>query len=182
MELNERLSGLSRYNMSLNTCNGSFIVTIAYPNGWVVLKPKNKEILMSQSEDTSSIFYYLTPCTNNVNIIFDCIDETVAYNSEVEMKVELFKKKVAELQDIFASETYSDLENIQFVFPKKKKIKKKKSNTDDTETPQDIPNNETIQNVLPEEKPSEQTNNSDPSELDKKILMAINENNRNKKK
>ena len=164
MDLQEKLIELSEYNVSFNVANGNFVIRIKYNDKWTIIKPDNNDIAFYRDENDDSVYYYVAPITISIDKLFLAIDETIEYNRELELKVELFKNKMAELQEIFAQESLDVLNTLEFKIRKKKDKTKKEKNMkekddvvdDKTQENKDEPNEEAEENTeIKEEKVSE---------------------------
>ena len=174
-EFNERIAELSKYGISVNVYEANFIVSISYPAEWKILNPKDKNILMSQAENNPHLFYYAMSCQYDIGLIFDTIEGTIDYNKAIEMKISLFKEKVAELQGIFAETDYNELKQLQFVLPKQMKKRGRKKTTPKVETEKPV-EQVTEPAVEIEEVAEQPTTNPDASEIDAKVAMALKQN------
>ena len=100
----------------------------------------------------------------DIEKIFDLIDETVSVNKEMEKKVSLYKEKVKELQELFLSDIpYEKLAYLKFVFEEQKKGNKK--NKKSTLTEEDTEATQIVEEVKEE------------SDIDKKINEVLKEDN-----
>jgi len=136
MEWENKLKELNEYNVAFEIRQGYYHISIVFQDGWDVILPDNKNIYL---EKRNGIHHYIASTeTISINEMFDCIDNTIQYNKDLERKLILFKEKTKELQDIFSKEDYEKLKTIEFTFPKQKKKQKKmkieKTNTTNVET------------------------------------------------
>ena len=125
MFLEEHIKELSEYNLSLETYNGNFIVSLKYKNGWTVKKPENDNIVFSFDND-NGVCYYAVPITSDIECVFNAINETIQRNKEMEEKVALYKEKREEMKELFRTKPLSELKKMEFTFPTPKKDKSKK--------------------------------------------------------
>ena len=125
MNWEEKLNELSGYDIAFEVKQGYYHFSLKYPNNWNIIVSENDNIYVEQRND---VCHYIAS-TNNAKIddIFKVINETIEYNTDLEKKLQLFKEKVAKLQELFSVETYQRLKTIEFVFPKQKKTVKKKT-------------------------------------------------------
>lgn len=188
----DRMVNYIKYGLSLKTTIADgheyFLVGISFDKKWQIVQPSEESgVSCVAGNDGESQFYYFAPIECGLNAIFDCIDETIHYNEDVEKKVNLLREKVLELQELFAEKPYEWLVNLQFVYepPKKEKSKrgrpKKETTTpepvieESTETEKETETqiNETLEEIV-EDKPIETGNNKEEaSEIDKKIAAAL---------
>lgn len=167
MDLQEKLIELSEYGVSFNVANGNFVIRIKYDKHWTIIQPDGDDIAFYCDESSDSVYYYVASVTTNIEKLFHAIDETIEYNRELEKKVELFKKKMNELQEIFAQEPLETLNTLEFKIKKKKEKQKKEKPLKETDT---IQNNE-----LPDEEKTEEINKTeDISDIDAKISELLN--------
>lgn len=123
MNLQDMMMKLSAYSVGCQITNGNLIITIKYDDGWKVIPPENDKIEFARQEGVT----YYAAAINEVPFddVFKSIKETIDYNIDLQRKVMLFKSKVSELQELFASESLERLKTITFVFDEKKKPKRK---------------------------------------------------------
>ena len=124
MDIQSTLLELAPYNINFNIYNGNVVVGITYPEKWSVNKPDNKDIVFDKDVQSSNVYYYCAPLSVDMQIIFDYIEATIQYNKELDLKIELYKEKIKELQDIFQEESLDVLKTLSFQL-KKPKMKKK---------------------------------------------------------
>ena len=101
MNIQETLLKLADYNASFRIFNGNTIVGITYPEKWQILKPSNKEIIFDHDLQDVNTYYYFAPLSLDIMMIFDCINLTITFNQELELKrkksrtqlIKLIKKK-----------------------------------------------------------------------------------------
>lgn len=181
MGIQERLVSLSKFNAGLNMLNGNFIVTITYDGNWDVVKPTNPEVIFERDDGNPNMYYYAAPMSMDINAIFESIDETIEYNREIEQKVELFGIKHAELLDLFKSESYENLMQLEFVIPSSKKSggkRRDKRNSKQKEESAEAECTDKEKDTKCEENQSDNScsNNNDgviKSEIDDKIAEAM---------
>lgn len=167
MDLQEKLIELSEYNVSFNVANGSFVIRIKYDDRWTVIQPDSKDISFYRDDSNDSVYYYVAPITVGIDKMFSAIDETIEYNRELEIKVELFKQKMNELQEIFAQEPLEVLNTLEFKMKKKRdKIKKSKQTEIEKEVSEE---NESVKDIEKEDTVEEEKE----TEIDKKISELI---------
>ena len=128
MTLQERITSLSEYDISLETYNGNFIVTIRYKKEWKINTPSDETIIFSKDKSDESVCYYAVPITGDIEKIFNEIDIVVQRNKEMEEKVVLYKEMREKMKELFRKEDIQTLRTLEFKF-KKQKNKGKKSDT-----------------------------------------------------
>ena len=127
MNLQSKLVELAEYGIGFNMHTGHVLVNITYKPGWTVIKPTDETITFMSDEQNENLYYYSAPMTTDIASIFTTIDETIAYNKELEEKVILFKERVGELQELFASTPIELLKKLVFTIPEEQAPKKKTS-------------------------------------------------------
>jgi len=125
MDWENKLKELGNYNIAFEIRQGYYHISIMYQDSWDIIMPENENIYLEKRNGT----YHYIAATESVSIddMFECVDNTINYNKDLEKKLELFKQKTAELQELFAKENYERLKTIEFVFPMQKKTRKKKA-------------------------------------------------------
>ena len=174
MDLQEKLIELSEYGVSFNVASGNFVIKIKYNSNWTIIQPDGNEIAFYRDENDDSVYYYVASVTTSIDKIFFAIDETIEYNRELELKVELFKEKMSELQEIFAQEPLDVLRTLEFKLKKKKKEKTKKEKVV-KEKEDDINNIEEVSENEPTVDKNEETEEQEEtlSEIDVKINEVL---------
>lgn len=128
MEINKRIGKIKKYFKELSVYDELNVVFMTFPTKWLdndytELSKKNNVVI--QQKDGDLLFF------NDMNVgldpIFDVIDYIIEFNNQLEMKSTLFKSKIEELKNIFATESLDKLETLTFTFSKIKKNKNKKS-------------------------------------------------------
>lgn len=123
MNLQDIMVKLAEYSVGCRIMDGYFLINITYDCNWNVIPPENEKIEFAQKNGVS---YYMA-MINEVSFeeVFNSIKETIDYNIDLQKKVNLFKSKVDELQEIFAKEDLETLRTITFEYGPKKKEKRK---------------------------------------------------------
>lgn len=172
MNLQDKLISLSEYNISFRINEGNIIVSIEYKDEWTIISPEDTDVKLMKSKE-KNVFYY---CTNmdgdkgHIQGIFDTIEETIRFNKESEATVELFKVKIAELENLFSEKSYEELKTLKFMTkPVKSTNKKSKSKKEVGEK----------EIAVTEKKEEEHKDVSTPTNFDKIIEESIK--NKNKK-
>ena len=180
MDLQEKLIELSEYGVSFNVASGNFVIKIKYNSNWTIIQPDGNEIAFYRDENDDSVYYYVASVTTSIDKIFFAIDETIEYNRELELKVELFKEKMSELQEIFAQEPLDVLRTLEFKLKKKKEKTKKEKVVKEKEKvvkekEDDINNIEEVSENEPAVDKNEETEEQEEtlSEIDVKINEVL---------
>lgn len=118
MNLQDIMVKLAEYSVGCRIMDGYFLINITYNENWNVIPPENDKIEFAQKNGVS---YYMA-MINEVSFeeVFNSIKETIDYNIDLQKKVNLFKAKVDELQEIFAKEDLETLRTVTFEYNKKK--------------------------------------------------------------
>ena len=134
MEWEKRLKELNGYNISFEIKQGYYHIALVYDDGWDVLIPDNENIYV---ENRNGVYHYIGSIdVISIDDLFNSIEETIAYNMDLQKKLILFKQKTQELQEIFSNEEYETLKNLKFTFEKeevKKTTKKTKAKKQEKE-------------------------------------------------
>ena len=122
MNLQDIMVKLAEYSVGCRIMDGYFLINITYNENWNVIPPENDKIEFAQKNGVS---YYMA-MINEVSFeeVFNSIKETIDYNIDLQKKVNLFKAKVDELQEIFAKEDLETLRTVTFEYNKKKEKRK----------------------------------------------------------
>lgn len=124
MNLQDIMVKLAEYSVGCRIMDGYFLINITYKDNWNVIPPENDKIEFAQKNGVS---YYMA-MINEVSFdeVFNSIKETIDYNVDLQKKVNLFKAKVDELQEIFAKEDLETLRTIRFIYGVEKSKTKEK--------------------------------------------------------
>lgn len=183
-----------KYGISIRTTSAAdgveyYVVTINFNPKWNVVKPSDETVnCVSQTE--SGAYVYFTEVNNGIDTVFDAIDDTINYNEDVEKKITLLRQKISELQELFANETYENLQRLTFVIQDGAKKRGRKPKQQEVveevkeEVKDDITNCDNIQEIpvetVEEETPKVDTNTGEnveeASDIDAKIAAALGKN------
>lgn len=121
----ERVKSLEDFKPSIGFNHGLFILKIRFNKAWKVLKPDDpKKVAYSEDKNIPGLHWYAS-AIEDLDLVFDLIEQTIEVNKDMEKKIALYKKKVQELQELFLSDIpYSKLTTLEFTLPSKKKKKK----------------------------------------------------------
>ena len=131
MNLQKKLIQLSEYKCSFKYVDSYFLVSVTYPENWSVIPSEDMTIEVAEED---GVTFYAAPIETNIDNAFTLIDDTIAYNLDVEKKMALLKYNIGKLQEIFAEKDLEELETIEFTFkskktPKSTAVKPKKTKT-----------------------------------------------------
>lgn len=127
----DRLLKFTDYNVEFKVAEGHYFISLTFKKEWILLKSEYEDVKMIQKD---GITYFIAPISFNLNTLYDFIDSIIEYNKEIEMKCELIQKKIRELQELFATESYERLLCLQFVIKNKKGRPASKKPTKSTAT------------------------------------------------
>lgn len=176
MTLQDRLVELSQYGVNFSIANGTFVITIKYDSGWDVIQPEEEGVECYRDDNNTDVYYYTAPISVNIDKLFESIYTTINYNKDIEKKLELFKVKMKELQEVFAAEDLETLKGLEFRF-KKKRGKPKKKDIKEKTTENTSDNVKKIDEATEEETGKTEENDKEvekPSDIDSKISEALN--------
>jgi len=125
MDFEKSLKDLSCYNISFEIKEGYYHVSLVFKENWEIVSDNDLISIVNRNGRTHYI-----GATDSVTIddIFKLINSTIDYNTDLELKLELFKETTQKLQELFANEKLEVLKTIQFKVTRKKEKAK-------TETP-----------------------------------------------
>ena len=118
MNLQKKLIQLSEYKCSFKYVDSYFLVSVTYPENWSIIPSEDMTIEVAEED---GVTFYAAPIETNIENAFTLIDDTIAYNLDVEKKMALLKYNIGKLQEIFAEKDLEELETIEFVFKPKNK-------------------------------------------------------------
>lgn len=131
--LQNRFISFEKLSPSIEFYGGKTIVSVIYRNGWRVLKSNNEKIKIAGDEENDMKYFYYADADIDINLIFDEIESTIKFNSEIEDKKNLLIEKINELKEIFETEDLSVLKTITFKY-KKKRVRKPDEKPDENNT------------------------------------------------
>lgn len=120
MNLQKKLIQLSEYKCSFKYVESYFLVSMIYPESWSVIPSEDRTIEVA---DEDGVTFYAAPIETDIENAFKLIDDTIAYNLDVEKKMALLKYNIGKLQELFAEKDLEELETIEFTFKPKKTSK-----------------------------------------------------------
>lgn len=125
MDWEKHLKDLGEYGITFEIKQGYYHISLKYNKDWEVILPDNECIYL---EERNGVCHYIASVDSvSIDDIFKTIDNTICYNKDLQKKLELFKKKTEELQEIFAKESLDVLGTIEFKYGKKQTKKRSKS-------------------------------------------------------
>ena len=126
MNLQKKLIQLSEYKCSFKYVDSYFLVSVTYPESWSIMPSEDRSIEVAEE---NGVTFYAAPIETDIEVAFTLIDDTIAYNLDVEKKMNLLKYNINKLQELFGEKDLEDLETIEFVFktPKDKTVQPKKT-------------------------------------------------------
>lgn len=125
MNLQKKLIQLSEYKCSFKYVDSYFLVSVTYPENWSIIPSEDRSIEVAEE---NGVTFYAAPIETDIEVAFTLIDDTIAYNLDVEKKMALLKYNIGKLQELFAEKDLDELETIEFVFKQQKeKITQKKT-------------------------------------------------------
>lgn len=117
MNLQKKLIQLSEYKCSFKYVDSYFLVSVTYPENWSVIPSEDRSIEVAEE---NGVTFYAAPIETDIEVAFTLIDDTIAYNLDVEKKMALLKYNIGKLQELFAEKDLGELETIEFVFKSQK--------------------------------------------------------------
>lgn len=123
MNLQKKLIQLSEYKCSFKYVDSYFLVSVTYPESWSIIPSEDRSIEVAEED---GVTFYAAPIETDIDKAFALIDDTIAYNLDVEKKLALLKYNIGKLQELFTEKDLEELETIEFVFKTKKKVEKPK--------------------------------------------------------
>lgn len=145
----KKIKELGKYNITFEIKQGYYHVAVTFNQDWEILESENPSIYI---EKRHGVCHYIAQIELlDIADIFKCIDDTIRYNEDLQKKLDLFKEKTNELQEIFAKEEYEKLLTIEFTFKDVKEKKKVVRNKKKEQTTKKKKENKVITTELPQE-------------------------------
>lgn len=121
MMIQDILTELSPYNVNFKINNGWILIGLEFNKNWQIIQPSDTSIEFCEQ---NGICYYGAQLGQvSFEQLYECIQDTIEYNKDLEKRIKLFQEKSNELQELFKVEDYETLKTLEFKF-KRKKIKK----------------------------------------------------------
>lgn len=120
MNLQKKLIQLSEYKCSFKYVESYFLISVTYPESWSIIPSEDRTIEVAEED---GVTFYAAPIETDIDKAFALIDDTIAYNLDVEKKLALLKYNIGKLQELFAEKDLEELETIEFTFKPKKTSK-----------------------------------------------------------
>ena len=107
MDINKRIENIKPFFISFNVIaeDDASYVLIRVPNGWTI-QPITATFHDKYNVETvikDEGIYFFTEIKNGVEPLFDCADELISYNKNIEARKALLRNKIDELTHIFAT-------------------------------------------------------------------------------
>ena len=114
------------YDMKMSMEDNIVYVQTKFPSNWTIseLLEENFRVKGVDTKKGTQIFF--TELSNGFDRIFDAIDYTVDMNLSALERLDLFKKKVEELKNLFDFEDIEKLKRLEFTFKKPEKRQRTK--------------------------------------------------------
>lgn len=113
-QFQDRINKLKPYVISIRFIESSTIIDVVLKDGWV--PPSNPKISAKKSADSgvNYIMIYSEHASVTLDDLLDYIELSINVNIEREKKIELFKQKVKDMEELFKNASLNELENMKF--------------------------------------------------------------------
>lgn len=116
INLQDRMASMKPYFKGIEMYNEALIVKVVFPNNWKAYDSQDGKIKVTPSDtNPNESYYYASSEDTSYDDIFDLIEETIKANQDIILKLELLKKKIEELKEVFSSHSYDELCSLSFV-------------------------------------------------------------------
>ena len=116
-QIQKRLNDLQPYVAGIRFVTGLPVIDVVFKEGWTV--PESKIVQKERSEQDPNYYMFYTQNENiGFDELLDYVEEIIKINIEREVKHELLKIKVKELQILFKENTLEKLNTLKFVLGK----------------------------------------------------------------
>lgn len=138
MEIQKRIEKIGSIFKGFNISNGIAYITLVFPSNWKL--PDADALLetfkVKMANDGDGV-YFFTEIENGTDVLFDAAEHVIAFNEEIEERINLFNQKIAELKELFSKETIDNLKKITITIGGSKRKVKNKAKTTAPEPPVD---------------------------------------------
>lgn len=148
--LQEHIKDLDIYMPHIEYVAGKFILKLTFKEGWSVINNYQDVVASAPDENIKGLYWFVSEI-DDIDTLFDIIEETISVNKEVEKKLLFYNEKVKELEELIMSDiSYDKLLTLQFTFTKPKKTTKAKKVVEEVadQKEPDVKNTETETNEL----------------------------------
>lgn len=116
--MQDRIEKIKDYFISFNIAEGVAYIQIKLPNKW---DAPSSEVLEENfqtktAKESNGTIYFFSEMDNGIMNVFDAVDFTVEYNKDLEEKSELFRVKIEELKNLFATKSLDELKTLNITF------------------------------------------------------------------
>ena len=116
INLQDRMASMKPYFKGIEMYNEALIVKVVFPTNWKAYDSQDGKIKVTPSDtNPNESYYYASSEDTSYDDIFDLIEETIKANQDIILKLELLKKKIEELKEVFSSHSYDELCSLSFV-------------------------------------------------------------------
>lgn len=131
VNLQDIIVRLSKYGVKFRTYDDNFVVEVQFDPSWVIVNPEQENIAFATDDNTKGLCYYMCPITSDLSSLFDAVNRTIAYNEELQLKTELFRNTIDEIQKLFVDKSYEELLGYVYIQakPESKQSKPRKTST-----------------------------------------------------
>lgn len=120
-QIQKRLNELQPYVVGVRYVQSHSVVDVVFKEGWSI--PESKIIVKEQSvEDPNYHLFYSERDDIGFDELLTYVEEIIKINIEREVKQELLKVKVKELQNLFKENTLDKLKTLKFVLGKEQLV------------------------------------------------------------
>ena len=115
--MQDRIEKIKEYFVAFNIAENMAYTQVRFPNKWDV---PSSEILeenfnVNTAIESDGTIYFFSEMSNGILNVFDAVDFTIDYNKDLEEKSELFREKIEELKELFATKTLDELRTMKIV-------------------------------------------------------------------
>lgn len=113
-QFQNKIEKLKPYIIGIRFIELSTIIDVVFKEGWVPLT--NNKILAKKSGDVNVNYYMVYSETDTITLddLLDYVEASINVNIEREKKLELFKQKVKDMEELFKKTSLNELEGMKF--------------------------------------------------------------------
>ena len=113
-QFQNKINSLKPYIIGIRFINESTIIDVVFKEGWV--PPTNNRFSVKKSNESTVNYYMIFSENEEVTLdeLLDYIEFSISVNVEREKKIELFQKKVKDMEELFKSSSLTELEKMKF--------------------------------------------------------------------
>lgn len=145
--IQKTLDALQPYVIGIRYLEGTPIIDAVFKDGWTL--PDNKSIKKMKGNDEMNYFMIFSDEPSvGIDDLLEYVELVIKLNQEREKKHELLREKIAQLKEVFKTNSLNRLKNLRFSFNEEDEFETKLDDIDLKETEKTYEENEVIEEEI----------------------------------